>query len=595
MDGWTLRRLARELNNALRGARIDRIYQPGERDLVLAVRSAHLGARRLYVSAHQQFARVHFLADERPDNPATPPMFCVLLRKHIEGGRILRVTQPGWDRVLEIEIEALDDLGDRRTYALVCEIMGRHSNIVLVETRDDQSRWIIDSAVRVSEDMSRYRSVLPGIPYVAPPPQPKKPVEACEPEDFLGVDPSAGASRANQMAIVEKLAGTGPVTAREILHRAIARTGSAEPTSIHRAALELRAAVEEGQEPPSVGLDGVGRAVECAPFRLTSRDRFAECETMSDAIRRLFADTGESLRQSRLARELVRAVREHMDRLQGKLVRLEQEWEDAAAEDALRVQAELLTAYAHEVPRGASEVELPNYYDDNRPLRIELDPALDAIGNAQRLFRMAAKRKRARQWIEAEREHTLRDLRYLEDVLQALGDTSLENLEEVRRELEAQGFLAPTGRRGTGGGKRRAAESEPHAFRSSDGLVIRVGRNNIQNDRLTFRKADKRDLWLHVKDAPGSHVVIERGQADEIPERTVEEAAVLAAYFSRMRDSANVPVDVTEIRHVWKPNGARPGFALYDHQRTLYVTPERSLVESIMSRTVAGRETSDSR
>ena len=594
MDGWTLRRLARELDDALRGARIDRIYQPGERDLVLAVRSAHMGARRLYMSAHQQFARVHFLADERPDNPATPPMFCVLLRKHIEGGRILRVTQPGWDRVLEMGIEALDDLGDRRMYALICEMMGRHSNIVLVEERTDGSRLIIDSAVRVTEEMSRYRAVLPGIPYLPPPPQPKKPVERCAPEDFLGLDPSAGASRANQMAIVEKLAGTGPVTAREILHRALARTGSAEPTSIHEAAIDLATAVDEGREPASVGLDNVGRAVECAPFRLTSRDRFAECETMSDAIRWLFADTGESLRQSRLARELERTVREHMDRLRGKLVRLEQEWKDVEAEEELRIKAELLTAYAHEVPRGAAEVQLPNYYDDNRPLRIELDPALDAIANAQRLFRMAAKRKRARQWIEAERENTLRDLRYLEDVLQALADTSLENLEEVRRELEAQGFLAWAARRGTGG-KRRSAETEPHAFRSSDGFVIRVGRNNVQNDRLTFRKADKRDLWLHVKDAPGSHVVIERGQAEEIPERTIEEAAVLAAYFSRMRDSANVPVDVTEIRHVWKPNGARPGFALYDHQRTLFVTPERSLVESIMSRTLARSQTSDSR
>ncbi|MBF8377604.1 NFACT family protein [Alicyclobacillus mali] len=592
MDGWTLRRLARELDGALRGARIDRIYQPGERDLVLAVRSAQLGARRLYMSAHQRFARVHFLADERPDNPPTPPMFCVILRKHIEGGRIVGVTQPGWDRVLEIGIEALDDLGDRRTYALICEIMGRHSNIVLVEERSDDSRVIIDSAVRVTEEMSRYRAVLPGIPYLPPPPQGKKPVEQCAPEDFLGVDPSAGSSRANQMAVVEKLAGTGPVTAREILHRAIARTGYAEAASIYQASIDLAAVVDEVREPASVGLDDVGRAVECAPFRLTCRPRFAECDTVSEAIRRLFADVGESLHQSRLARELERSVRDHMDRLRGKLVRLEQEWEDAEAEEQLRVKAELLTAYAHEVPRGASEVELPNYYDDNQPLRIDLDPALDAIANAQRLFRMAAKRKRARQWIEMERENTRRDLRYLEDVLQSLADTSLENLEEVRRELEAQGFLARSHRRGTGS-KKRSREAEPHAFRSSDGFVIRVGRNNAQNDRLTFRRADKRDVWLHVKDAPGSHVVIERGQADEIPERTVEEAAVLAAYFSKMRDSANVPVDVTEIRHVWKPNGARPGFALYDHQKTLFVTPERSLLDSIMSRALATRETSD--
>ncbi|SIT00740.1 Rqc2 family fibronectin-binding protein [Alicyclobacillus vulcanalis] len=594
MDGWTLRRLARELDEALRGARIDRIYQPGERDIVLAVRSATLGARRLFLSAHQQSARVHFLADERPDNPAAPPMFCVLLRKHIEGGRILSVRQPGWDRVLEMSVEALDDLGDRRTYALVCELMGRHSNIVLTEVQADGRRAVIDSAVRVTEDMSRYRAVLPGVVYLPPPPQPKKPLEDCGPDDFLGLDPDSGSARANQMAIVEKLAGTGPVTAREILHRTLTRTGRIAPEAVYETAVELMAAVDEGREPASVGLDDVGRAVECAPFQLTSRPRFAPCDSMNEAIRRLFADAGEALRQSRLARELERATREHMDRLRGKLVRLEQEWQEAQDEEDLRVKAELLTAYAHAVPRGAAEVELPNYYEDNRPLRIELDPALDAIANAQRLFRVAAKRKRARQWIEGERQATLRDLRYLEDVLQALSDTSLENLEDVRRELEAQGFLAQASRR-VGGSKRGARESAPHAFMSSDGFVIRVGRNNVQNDRLTFRKADKRDLWLHVKDAPGSHVVIERGQAEEVPERTIWEAAVMAAYFSRMRDSANVPVDVTEVRHVWKPNGARPGFALYDHQRTLFVTPERSEVERILSRPIAKSETSDSR
>ncbi|KRW92397.1 fibronectin-binding protein [Alicyclobacillus tengchongensis] len=589
MDGLTMRRLANELNSALTGAKIEKIHQPGERDLVISLRSPGMGSRRLLISAHKQFARMHFLAHEKPDNPPEPPMFCMLLRKHLEGGRIVGVAQQGWDRVIELHVESIDELGDVRVYSLVCEMMGRHSNIILCRNHDDGTKGVIDAIVRVTEAMSRHREVLPGCPYVPPPAQPKQAIQSLTKGAFAAVDAAHWLSRANVMLVVERLAGVGPVSAREILFRASRMRAMDAGEAVFHCAEALVTCVEQASERPSVAIDEMGRAVECAPFLLAHRDRYADCPDMSEAIRRRFADTGEILYHSRLQDELVRVVADQIDKLRGKRVKLEASLADSADEERYRVQAELLTAFAYQVPKGASRVELPNYYREGEVLSIELDPALDAIANAQRYFKLATKRKRAQSAVAAQMAETERDLAYLEAVMQSLADTSLDNLEQVRRELISQGFLTPKMQRRKPGSKRgretsRDPEAKPAAYLSEDGFVMRVGRNNLQNDRLTLRTSAKHDLWLHVKGEPGSHVVIDRGQAESIPESTIEEAALLAAYFSRARDSATVPVDITEVRNVWKPNGARPGFVLYDQQRTLFVTPDRTEVESILQR-----------
>ncbi|GMA58835.1 hypothetical protein GCM10025858_33380 [Alicyclobacillus sacchari] len=516
-------------------------------------------------------------------------MFCMLLRKHLEGGRIVGVEQQGWDRVIELHIESIDELGDVRLYSLVCEMMGRHSNVILCRTSDSGSQGVVDAIVRVTEAMSRHREVLPGCTYVPPQAQPKQAIEDLTKGSFAAVDADHWLSRPNVMLIVERLSGVGPVSAREILFRASHMSTLDAGEAVLRSAEELIASVEKGTERPSVAIDEMGRAVECAPFLVTHRNRYADCPDMSEAIRRRFADTGEVLYHSRLQDELVRVVADQMDRLRGKRVKLEASLADSADEERYRVQAELLTAYAYVVQKGASRVELPNYYRDGEMLQIELDPALDAIANAQRYFKLATKRKRAQTAVAQQMEETERDLAYLEAVMQSLADTSLDNLEQIRRELISQGFLTAKAQRRQAGSRRgretaRDPEGKPAAYLSEDGFVIRVGRNNLQNDRLTLRASAKHDLWLHVKGEPGSHVVIERGRAERIPESTIEEAALLAAYFSRARDSATVPVDITEVRNVWKPNGARPGFVLYDQQRTLFVTPDRTEVESILQR-----------
>lgn len=593
MDGLTMRRLTRELNEQLSGSKIEKIHQPASRDLVLLLRPPGQSSVRLLLSAHKQFARVHLLEDERPENPKEPPMFCMLLRKHVEGGRIVSIEQQGFDRVVHIVIEAYNEVGDLTTYHIVCELMGRHSNLVLCrqQTTDSQNSWrIMDAIVRVTESMSRYREVLPGAPYIAPPAQDKVSPDQVTEAHTVGLDHASWLSKSNAMTLVNHIAGMGPTTAREVLFRVseqLARRVQSDESSLVLDMLRtVTQSAQTGLESASVSLDTLGRATECAPFLLTHTGDYAHCPSMSEAIRRRFADTGEVLYHSHLQDELNRVVLEHIDRLRGKRVKLEQSLANSEDENIYRVKAELLTAYAYQIEKGQDRVVLDNYYDDNRPVAIDLDPSLDAIGNAQRYYKQATKRKRAAHSVVEQLEGTQMDIRYLEDVQESLRDAGLEHLEQIRRELISQGFLQEKAKSKRDKGKKSAKEktdTQADTFISTDGFTIRVGRNNLQNDRLTFRQSDGNDVWLHVKDQPGSHVVIRRRQSVEIPEATVEEAAILAAYFSRGRDSANVPVDITEIRHVWKPNGSRPGFALYDHQHTVYVTPDRSLIDPLLT------------
>ncbi|MCL6548059.1 MAG: NFACT RNA binding domain-containing protein [Alicyclobacillus sp.] len=346
-----------------------------------------------------------------------------------------------------------------------------------------------------------------------------------------------------------------------------------------------------GKEPATIGLDELGRPVAAAPFRLTCQ-RHREAPSFNHALDWVHAASVTLAHESALARELTRAVGDHIDRLTGKLAKLAQMERDSAEHERLRISGELLVTYASQIPKGQTLVELPNYYDDNRPLAIELDPALSAIENAQRYFKWSSKRKRSIPILAAERAEAERDLRYLEDVLVHLQDASAERLEAIREELAQQGFLRKSGRqkdgRQAGRSKERAGRPadriRPDEFLSADGFIIRVGRSNLQNDRLTLRSSQPTDIWLHVKDQPGAHVVIQADRRD-VPDSTLAEAALLAAYFSKARDSANVAVDYTLVKHVWKPGGARPGQVLYDHHKTLFVTPDRDKVEEILRRT----------
>jgi predicted ribosome quality control (RQC) complex YloA/Tae2 family protein len=589
MDALTLRALCMDLNRRLKLARVDKIHQPSERDLIFTLRTRE-ATHRLLLSAHKTFARAHLFTGERPKNPEEPPMFCMLLRKRLESGRLLEVRQQGWDRVLEFVFESLNEIGDTVQHVLILEVMGKHSNLILTTANDaGQPERIVDSIVHVTREMSRVRQVLPGLPYQPAPPQNKKSYLEVTVEDVAALELSEKSGKRKNLALCGLVAGIGPTAAREILYRA----GSAEegvPVRADAVVRELRSLVDgvlHGTEHPSIGLDELGIPAEAAPYALHSYPSFRAVESLSDALQLVYAEAVGRVHTSNLSRDLENAVLAHLDRLRGKRQKMQEQHAESQDFEQYRIQGELLTAYAHLVQKGATEVTLPNFYDDEKPLTIPLDPALSATHNAQRYFRLASKKKRALPLLEKELEQIEQDMQYLENILVYLQDANAEQLQALRDELEKEGFLQPKATR-----KRRSHPQKrasggagtPDVYVSSDGYTIRVGRNNAQNDRLTLKSSQPFDIWLHVKDMPGSHVVITANRGTEVPERTLEEAALLAAYFSKGRNSANVPVDFTQIRHVWKPNGARPGHVLYDHQKTLYVTPERGHVEEILRR-----------
>lgn len=612
MDGLGIRVLGLEWHNSFGGGRIDKIHQPNAQELVLTVR-ANGQTSRLLLSAHKQFARAHSLRTVKPANPVEPPMFCMLLRRRIEGGRILSIRQPDWERILHIHIAAQDELGDPAYYLLILEVMGKHSNLIFCHaTEEGMPLTVVDSVVHVTPDMSRVRQILPGIKYVGPPPQEGKVSVYDLSQDVIALAfEQSKSEKAFARALMTYVHGLGPDTAKEAIRRAAvgAQRGQQILTDafshlktwpLEQAAAAIAYALgdlfnrtETKQESPSIGRNDMGYVEAAAPFSISFTPRTEELSSFDECIEQLYEETSRRSQVTAAFQEIEQAVLTHLDRLRGKSVKLTEQRVESEDIEEPRIKGELLMAYSYQVAKGASSAELPNFYDENRPMVIELDPALSATANATQYFKQASKRKRAIPILEEELLRTKGDIEYLESVLATLNQVDGSLYPSIRSELEKQGFIrAKNVSKGhhKQGNKRKESPKQkredigrPDEYWSCDGHRIRVGRNNLQNDRLTLRTSRPSDIWLHVKDAPGSHVVIESGDGP-VPHSTIEEAALLAAYFSKARIGSNVPVDWTEIKNVWKPNGARPGHVLYESQRTLYATPDKALIDVIVGR-----------
>ncbi|MCY0886939.1 MAG: NFACT family protein [Alicyclobacillaceae bacterium] len=588
MDGLTLRALVLEWQERLIGSRIEKIHQPSERDILLTLRHRH-GTERLLLSAHREFARAHLQTGPRPASPAEPPRFCNQLRRHLESGRLVGVEQDGLDRVLLLTVDSLDDLGDLNRYTLVAELMGKHSNLILCKTgTDGRPKEIVDAAVHVPQTVSRVRQVLPGLIFARPPAQNKMSPKNCSASELAPLLSGEWTGKRNQLALMKTVSGLGPTSAREALWRS--RDEQSAQKLCHVLS-ELAHRVDTLQElQPHVGLDSLGRPTEYAPFPLLSAVATRSVESMSFALEAVHMTAYQSSLENGLARELQQVVRTAKDRLRGKLAKIE-ELETASAEhERLRMYGELLLAYGYSLEKGATEANLPSFEEDGGLVSIPLDPALTAMENAQRFFRQSAKRKRSIAILAAERASSERDLFYLDNVEEHLLSANPEHLESIREELIAEGFHKRPTQRTPKSKNKSSAKShkkpslpQPDSYTSRDGFTLLVGRNNYQNDRLTLRMAKPHDIWMHAKDTAGSHVLIRNDNGTEIPATTLEDAALLAAYFSRARDSSQVAVDYTEARHVWKQNGARPGHVLYDHQHTLFITPHREAVFALLN------------
>ena len=580
LDAICLRALVGELSGELTGARIDKVQQPSRDQIVLTVR----GKERVLLSANPNQPRIQFTRELR-DNPAQPPMFCMLLRKHLVGARIEAVEQPGLERVVRLDLRVTDELGETGRRSLVLEAMGRRANLILL----DAEGRILDCLRRVAFESNSDRALLPGLYYHLPTPLNRLSLLTQQEEALSLLREGGDAETAVDRWLTERLLGVSPLVARELVQRAAGTTDArfGELREEQREALycEVKSLADMLQNrnytPTMLLRDGKPADFTYLPITQYGAETAVETrETFS-----LLLDEFYSLRErqelsARRGRELTHAATVARDRMARKAETLRREYAATQDRDKLRLCGDLITANLYRMERGAASLVTENYYEEGQPeIRIPLDPLLTPQQNAAKYYKRYNKAKSAETHLREQIAKAESERAYLDSVLQEIRQSETEQeFNEIRRELQETGYL----RRGRE--KKELKRSfAPREYRSGAGLRILVGRNNAQNDQLTLKKADKRDVWLHVQKLHGSHVILCTDGA-EPDEQSVAEAAMLAAYYSQAKESANVPVDYTAVKHVKKPVGARPGFVVYETYRTICVTPEETKLPTIVKR-----------
>lgn len=561
-DGTMTRAVVHECEQTLTNGRITKIKQPYKTDLLLTVR-ANRKNYQLLLSANPTFSRFH-ITDKKLDNPPEPPMFCMMLRKHIESGFIREVIQHGMERIVTFVIDGKDEIGDISTKLLIIEIMGKHSNILLV---DQKSNVILDSMKHLSPSVNRYRTILPGREYVLPPSQEKADPLQAEKDDILKkLDMNQGKL---DRQLVRAFTGMSPQMAQEIIHRA----GLGRADNIAEAFLEVMHHVYHHQYQPQM-IEANGKEYYSA-IELTHLDgKKRHFSTVSDLLERFHSGKAERDRVKQQAHDLERLLRNEWEKNKKKLKKLEQTIQKAEKAETYQKNGELLTANLHRLKGGEREIEVVDYYDEaGAMITISLDPEKTPSENAQQYFRKYNKSKNSLKMGKEQIKDTKEEITYLEQLIQQLESASPSDIEDIREELAEEGYIKrkPT----KNSRKKKPTKPSLETYQSSEGVEILVGKNNKQNEYVTNRVASKEDTWLHTKDIPGSHVVI---RSNTFGETTLLEAANIAAYYSKAKDSASVPVDYTKIKHVRKPNGAKPGFVTYEQQSTIFVTPSEDLV-----------------
>jgi len=581
LDAICLTAVANEIRLAVVGGRIDKIHQPGRDEVVLAVRGAE--NCKLFLSANPSHPRAQ-LTELSRENPDKPPMFCMLLRKHLTGARILGIEQPHMERVLRIVMEAMDELGDRVERQLVLEAMGRHSNLILL---DGEGR-IVDCLRRVDSDMSVKRQVLPGLFYRLPPVQDKlDPAQMSREELEQELQRAPEESQADKW-LLDSFGGLSPLVCRELAFRA----GGSTDIRLHQMGEQGRArlldelerlmervrnnnftptVIKRENKPADFTFMPVGQYGGAA--QVCDADSFAQLLDGFYATR----ETMERVRQQ--GQDMIRTVTNARDRTARKIGLQEQELEATRDRELLRQKGDIITSNLHAMTKGMARLKAYNFYDpEGGEIEIALDPLLTPQQNAAKYYKEYNKAKTAEQMLTQQLEKGRQELEYLNSVLESIALAEGErDLQEIRQELVETGYVR---RASKAKGREKKVTSKPMEFRSTAGLRISVGKNNAQNDLLTTKMAFKSDIWFHTQKIHGSHVILwtEGGQPDL---QSLNEAACLAAWFSQGRESAKVPVDYTPVKFVKKPAGARPGMVVYTTYETAWVTPDEELVKRL--------------
>ncbi len=577
LDAVCLQALCSELR-CLVGARVSRLYMPTRDELHIALRTPQ-GNRRLLLCAGQS-PRVH-LTDYPKENPDTPPMFCMLLRKHLGNGLLTAIEQPALERVLRLTFETTDEMGERSPKTLVAELMGRHSNLILL----DREGRILDCLRRVDFEMSEKRQVLPGLFYHLPPTQDKLcPLESA-PAQWKGAFASAPKDMALSSWFLNSFNGISPLIARELSFRCAQDLppvsdvsdawdppiGTVDAARVEATLTDWRHLVQNGGFTPVLLRQGekLRDFTYLEPRHHRELETFESFSALLDAF---YVTRDRTALLSTKRQDMLRTLTTLRDRTRKRLAAQREELKDTEKRSDYQLWGDLLMAYPKSVTGGAHTVTLINYLDE-QPLDIPVDPALSAPQNAVRYYKAYRKAKTAQEILSGRIAAGEKELYYFESVLDALQRaTSPEELVDIRQELVSEGILKNPGK------QKRApmAASRPHAFLSSTGVLILVGRNNRQNDQLTLKSADRRDIWLHTQKIPGSHVIISL-QGKPLDDQTLLEAATLAANHSQAASAPKVPVDYTFVARVKKPTGSPPGFVIYEGQKTLYITPDATL------------------
>ena len=580
LDGVFLNCIKKELSTKLLGARVDKIYQPSREEVVFAMRS-NSGNVKLLFSTSAGTARVHITKAEI-ENPKVPPMFCMLLRKQLGAGRLMNIRQDGLERILYFDFESTNEIGDSVSLTLAIEIMGRHSNLILINSQGK----VIDSIKRVGEDMSSVRLVLPGITYSLPPKDDRQSIIDFDIEKYL-LKIKTFENLELSKAIMKTLEGLSPVFAREI---AFYSTKGID-TKVCDLTLDnydrmifflknINQSLINSTNKYYIILDKEGLLKD---FCFTEINQYGalmftrEKENACQLLDSFFSERDLVSRMKQRSQDLFKLIVTLSERIARRIAIQKQELEECKNRDTFKMYGDLISANIYALSKGMSKVELDNFYLEECPkVIVKLDKMLTPSQNAQKYYAEYKKADIAEKKLTELIAKGEEELIYIDSVFDALTRATIENeIIELRSELAEQGYVKATKLKG-----KPPKASPPIKFKSSEGFTILVGRNNKQNDKLTLKDAMKNDLWLHTQNITGSHVIVQ-SNGEEIPDKTIEEACIIAAFHSKAKNSTQVPVDYTLVRFVKKPNGAKPGMVIFTNNSTAFVTPDAKIVDSL--------------
>lgn len=559
-DGIFTHLIVQELTETLINGRVNKIHQPYDNEIILVIR-ANGSTHKLLLSAHPTYARVQ-LTQMTYQNPDTPPNFVMMLRKYLEGAILSSIQQVANDRVIHLIFHKRNELGDLENIVLVVELMGRHSTILLL---NQQTGKILDAIKHIGSSQNTYRLLLPGATYLAPPPQ--QSVNPYTLTDLEAFDMLSTMQEVSANSLQLAFQGLGKDSANELAYRLNKTTN---------ARLQVWQDFKNDIQLPSKGfIYLIGKKEYFTPFNYQSLQEKADAVQsfthLSELLDVFYHDKAERDRVKQQGSELIKKIENDLKRNESKLKKRERTLVESESAEELRQKGELLTTYQAQIERGLHAIELPNYYKENQLQKIALNPALSAVQNAQRYFQKYQKLRNAVKLIGTQIAETKQEILYLQSVLAQLEIAHPSEIQGIREELITGGYIKQSKKKL----QKRTTKSKPTTFFSTDHTEILVGKNNLENDQLTMKTAKKTDYWLHTKNIPGSHVIVRSANPSE---ETLLEAAELAAYYSKYRHSAQVPVDCVQVKYIRKPNGAKPGFVIYENQKTYFVTPHEETI-----------------